>query len=111
MTMCDNHPGIQQWASESIRIPYRNLFTGKNTIYIPDFFILYEDANGKKHAEVIEVKPKKEMMMEHARSERDKLAVALNTMKWDAARAFCKSQGMTFRVVTEENMYFQGTKR
>ena len=39
MQFCDNNDNILQWASESISIPYRNPLTGKNTIYIPDFFI------------------------------------------------------------------------
>jgi hypothetical protein len=31
--------------------------TGKYTIYVPDFFVVYKDKTGKKHAEVVEVKP------------------------------------------------------
>ena len=57
MQFCDNNPAILQWASESINVPYRNPFTGKNTIYVPDFLITYQDANGSQHAEVVEVKP------------------------------------------------------
>jgi methionine-S-sulfoxide reductase len=55
MQFCDNNPAILQWASESINIPYRNPFTNKSTIYVPDFLIIYEDKSGKKHAEVIEI--------------------------------------------------------
>ena len=46
MRFCDESPSIQKWASESIRIPYRHPFTGKFTIYVPDFFIAYADKNG-----------------------------------------------------------------
>ena len=28
MKMLDEHQGVQNWASESIKIPYRNPFTG-----------------------------------------------------------------------------------
>ena len=66
MTMCDNNPSILQWASEAIHINYKNPFTGKNTIYVPDFFMVYIDAKGKQHAEVIEVKPLKETTLEAA---------------------------------------------
>ena len=38
MNKCDTHPNIKQWASESIKIPYRNPLTKKHTYYIPDFF-------------------------------------------------------------------------
>jgi len=109
-TFCDNNPAVLQWASEPFMIPYRNPLTGKNTIYVPDFMMVYIDKNEQKHAEVIEVKPLKETNFESAKSVRDKAAVALNMAKWAAARAFCRSHGMVFRIVTEHDIY-QGTKR
>jgi len=103
--MCDNNPAIVQWASEPFMIPYRNPFTGKKTIYVPDFLIIYLDSKQKKHAEVIEVKPKKETAMQFAKSKRDKAAVALNMAKWQAARAWCKSQSLVFRIITEHDIF------
>ena len=50
MRFCDNNPSVTQWASESIQIPYRHPLTGKYTIYVPDFFIVYNDKNGKKYS-------------------------------------------------------------
>ena len=35
MRLCDEHPNVYKWASESIRIPYRHPLTGKYTIYVP----------------------------------------------------------------------------
>ena len=64
MNFCDNNPNVHQWASEAIHINYRNPFTGKNTIYVPDFLIVYVDQNGNKHGEVIEIKPLKETTMQ-----------------------------------------------
>lgn len=110
MMFCDNNPAVVQWASEPFMIPYKNPLTGKNTIYIPDFLIVYVDKNQQKHAEVIEVKPLKETTFESAKSVRDKAAVALNLSKWEAAKAFCKSYGLKFRVVTEHDIY-QGARR
>lgn len=110
MTFCDNNPAILQWASEPFMIPYRNPLSGKNTIYIPDFMMVYIDAQQQKHAEVIEIKPLKETTLETAKSVRDKAAVILNMAKWTAARAFCQAHGMKFRIVTEHDI-FQGTKR
>jgi hypothetical protein len=63
---CDNNPSVLQWASESIQIPYFNPIKGRATIYIPDFFIVYVDKDGRNHAELIEIKPQKETTMEHA---------------------------------------------
>lgn len=105
MVMFDSNPNITGWASESLKIPYQNPFTGKYTVYIPDFVVTYTDADGKKHAEIIEVKPSKETFLEQAKSQRAKAAVALNSFKWAAAQSFAKSHGMTFRVLTESNIF------
>jgi hypothetical protein len=111
MQFCDNNPSVLQWASEAIHIPYRNPFTNKQTIYVPDFLIIYVDKNGAKHGEVIEVKPSTETTMESARSVRDRAYVALNHAKWQAAAAWCKNQGLKFRVVTENEIFHQGKRR
>ena len=111
MQFCDNNPSVIQWASEAVHIPYRNPFTNKNTIYVPDFLIVYEDKSGQKRAEVIEVKPSKEVSMEGAKSLRDQAFVALNAAKWEAARAWCRNQGLTFRIVTEDMIFHQGKAR
>ena len=110
MRFCDNNPAVLQWASEAIHVNYKNPFTGKNTIYVPDFLIVYQDKNGKQHGEVIEIKPSNETIMESARSARDKAAVALNMAKWTAAQKFCAAQGLRFRVVNEQDI-FAGTKK
>ena len=47
MRFCDNNPNILKWASESVHINYKNPFTGKQTIYVPDFLIYYIVRNGK----------------------------------------------------------------
>lgn len=111
MLFCDNNPNIIQWASEPFMVPYRNPFTGKNTIYVPDFMMVYVDKDQQKHAEVVEVKPSKEISMENARSTRDRAAVALNMAKWQAAQEFCKQYGMRFRVVTESDIYHNTARR
>lgn len=108
---CDNNPAVIQWASEPFMIPYRNPLTGKNTIYVPDFMMIYMDKNQKKHAEVVEVKPLKETSMESAKSVRDKAAVALNIAKWTAAKAFCEAHGLLFRIVTEHDIYHGSRRR
>lgn len=110
MQFCDQNPNVLQWASEAVHINYRNPLTGKNTIYVPDFLITYGDASGKQHAEVVEVKPKKETTLEGAKNIRDQAAAILNMAKWEAARQWCKAHGLTFRVVTEDMIFHQGKK-
>jgi hypothetical protein len=48
MMFCDNNPAVEHWASESVKIPYRDPLTGKNTVYVPDFLIVYLDRNQKQ---------------------------------------------------------------
>lgn len=107
MTFLDSHPSVIQWASESIRIPYRNPLTGKNSQYVPDFLVLYKDKNGNQRAELVEVKPKKEAMLENAKSKRDKAFLMVNQAKWAAAMAYCKKNGLTFRLITEDDLFKQ----
>jgi hypothetical protein len=112
MKFCDEHPSVTQWASEAIRIPYRNPFTGKQTIYVPDFFIAYADRDGKQRVELIEVKPSNQALKERTgRSKHNQAHWVLNQAKWEAARAWCKQKNIFFRIVTEADLYHQGRKR
>ena len=110
MRFCDSNDNILQWASESISIPYRHPVTGKNTIYIPDFLITYRTKDNQMKAEVIEIKPKKQIVLESKASARDRTIVAINYAKWDAATKWCRRQGLTFRVVTEDDIFRNGSK-
>jgi len=112
MRLCDEHPNVARWASESIKLPYRHPFTGKYTIYVPDFFIVYVDRNGKKHAELIEVKPAAQTTMEKAgRSYKKQQQVIINNAKWEAANAYARQNRIVFRVVSEEQLFHQGNRK
>ena len=111
MKFCDEHPSVTQWASEAIRIPYRNPLTGKMTIYVPDFFMAYVDATGKQHVELIEVKPANQTSLKEAgRSRHNQLHSVVNAAKWEAANAYCKQNKIKFRIVTEHDI-FHGSRR
>ncbi len=109
-SFCDNNPAVINWASEAIQIPYFNPVSGKQTIYVPDFLIVYTDAKQNKHTELIEIKPSKEATMETAKSYRDKLMVAVNMAKWAAADSWARANNIRFRVVTEYDI-FKNVKR
>jgi len=112
MQFCDSNNAVMKWASEAISIPYRNPLTGKMSMYIPDFFVLYENKYGKQIAEIVEIKPKKQSLIESkVASARDRMAVAVNHAKWAAAMAYCKQAGLTFRVVTEDDIFRNGTRK
>ena len=102
--MCDNHPAILGWGSETHRIPYKNPLTGKQTVYVPDLLIVYKDRNGKNHAEIVEIKPASQTLGE-ARTQQQKAAAIVNHAKWEAASAWAKSYGMSFRVITENQIF------
>ena len=110
MTFCDNHPAVIHWASESIQIPYFNPFKQKNTIYVPDFFVMYKDKDGKERAEIVEIKPSGEVMETVGKSVRNQAMAALNACKWDAARKWCANNGLQFRIVTENDMFHNPKK-
>lgn len=111
MRFCDSNDKIVNWASEAISIPYRNPFTGKQTVYIPDFFIVYQDRTGRVVSEVVEIKPKSQtMIQEKVTSARDRMAVALNHAKWQAAQAYCQRIGVTFRVINEDQIFYNGRR-
>jgi hypothetical protein len=110
MRFCDTNDNILQWASESINIPYRNPITGKQSIYVPDFLITYRDKNNQVKAEMIEIKPKKQSVLESKQSARDRAVVAVNYAKWAEAQKWCKRNGITFRVVTEDDIFKNGKK-
>ena len=111
MRFCDTNDHVLQWASEAIQIPYRHPLTGKQTIYVPDFLITYRTRNNMVRAEVIEIKPKNQSVIESKMNSRDRAVVAINYAKWAAATAWCKTQGLTFRVLTENDIFHQGSKR
>lgn len=112
MKMFDEHPAIEKWASEAVKIPYKNPFTGKYTIYVPDFLVVYHDTKGMQHVELIEVKPANQTIKEKVgRSKSNQAHWMLNQVKWEAAKAYCKPRGITFRVINETDIYHTGSRR
>jgi len=105
---CDQNANVLEWASEAIVIKYRHPMTGKVSNYIPDVFMRYRTKNNKVCTELIEIKPKKQSVIEGRMSEKQKITVGINMAKWEAARAWCKKAGIVFRVVTEEQMFHNG---
>ena len=106
MRFCDNNPSVMQWAAESIQIPYRNPLTGKNTIYVPDFFLVYQDKTGKRIGELIEVKPNNQAKFESVgKNKQNQAAYIVNRAKWEAANKWAKGKGIRFRVITESDIF------
>lgn len=109
--MFDTNPAILYWSSESIAIEYVNpiksALNNRRVVskYYPDFLVVYVDKFGKQHTEIVEVKPFNQTLMEAARGKKQKLDVLLNHAKWAAARAFAKRSGISFRIITERDIF------
>ena len=111
MRFCDQHDSVVKWASESIRIPYKHPLSGKQTHYVPDFLVQYQDKTGKLVTELVEIKPKKQSIIESKNANRaTRETVAINHAKWDQAMRWCKANGIKFRVVTEEDIFRRGAR-
>jgi hypothetical protein len=111
MMFLDSNENVLQWASESISIPYRNPLTGKSSIYVPDFLVTYRGPNNTTKAELIEIKPKKQSLVESKMNANERAIVAVNYAKWDSATKWAKKNGLTFRVINEDQIYHQGNKK
>jgi hypothetical protein len=106
MKFCDTNPSVQKWASEAISIPYRDPLTGRQTIYVPDFFIQYVDKNMKTHVELIEIKPASQTILERVgKNKYNQAQYVKNQAKWGAATLWCKQQGIKFRIVNENDLF------
>ena len=112
MKLGNENTNVDKRASETIKIPYRHPLTGKYTVYVPDFFIVYVDKNGRKNAELIEVKPLSQTRMEMAgKSMGKKKQVIINQAKWEAANAYARQNKIRFRVVSEDQLFHNGTRK
>jgi len=111
MMFLDSNENVLQWASESISIPYRNPLTGKSSMYVPDFLVTYRGPNNTTKAELIEIKPKKQSLVESKMNANERAIVAVNYAKWDSATKWAKRNGLTFRVINEDQIYHQGNKK
>ena len=108
MKFCDTNDHVLQWSSESIAIPYRHPITGKVAQYIPDFLITYRNRDNTMRAELIEIKPKSQSVIESKMNSRDRAVVAINYSKWDSATKWARKNGLSFRVITENDMFHNG---
>ena len=115
MTYCDNHPQIVEWASEEIFIPYLSPKTRKFQRYFPDFLIKVMDKETRKIRTImIEIKPFNQTQPPSEMSGKRKkpknrlltetMTYAINTAKWNAARAWCKKRNIEFKIMTEKDL-------
>lgn len=108
---CDINEHIKQWASEPVKIPYRDPLTNKQTVYVPDFLISYVDKDQTTHTELVEIKPANQTLKERVgKNPYNQAQYVKNRAKWEAASKWCSERGISFRVLNENDI-FTNTKR
>jgi hypothetical protein len=107
----DNNPNIIEWASEEVAVPYLSSLDGKIHKYYPDYLVKYKDKNGNIVTEMWEVKPKNQIQPPKRKGKRKKTQIyeqttyVKNTDKWKHAQHWCKQHGITFRLLSEDQIF------
>jgi len=85
MTWLDSNGDVLTWRHEPFTIDYvSNIRSGKTRKYHPDFIVQYSD-----RTELVEIKPSR------------KVGQKLVQKKSAAAEDWCRSHGVSFRIITE----------
>jgi len=113
MRMLDTNINVINWASEELFIKYRH--RRKVHKYYPDFIVKIRDNNSELKSYLIEVKPykftnKPNPLKENATDKqiaRYRLELEQyekNMSKWKAAMEYCKTRGIEFLILTEDEI-------
>ena len=111
MKFLDGNPGVLEYGSEEIIIPYISPLDGKMHRYFVDFYVKLRDSSGKIQTYIIEVKPyvqtqppvqKKKVTAGYLK---ECQTFAVNQAKWKAAEKFAQINGIQFKVMTEKELF------
>lgn len=106
---CDENDNIIKWCFEEIVIPYINPIDQKIHNYFPDFVIQFKDKNQIK-SWMVEVKPKKQTFLKENASKKEKITWIINNAKWKAAKSYCDKNNIEFKIMTEKEIFNNGSK-
>lgn len=99
MVWLENSHRVLKWGSECICIPY--LFVdGKMHRYYPDYYVEFVD--GTKM--LVEIKPTNQTTAPTNENSWAQKEWARNSCKWRAAKEYCESKGMVFKILTERTI-------
>lgn len=111
MVHLDDNPGVIEWSSEEIVIPYLSPIDNKIHRYFPDFFARVKNKNGLIEAIIIEVKPLSQSIAPKVvkrvtrRAIKEVITYGINEAKWKAATKYCKDRNWKFQVLTEKDIF------
>jgi hypothetical protein len=112
MSYCDLNPNVLKYSSEEVVIPYKSPLDGKVHRYFVDFYVRMRDKDGEIRDYLIEIKPKRFLVPPKKTAKKSTKTYAnemsefvKNQAKWEAAKKFCNSKQLTFKILTEENLF------
>lgn len=110
MSYLDSNPGVIEWASEELFIPYKSPIDGKIHRYFPDFWIKKTNRSGKQDVIVVEIKPLRQTKPPEKQNKITKGYLyevqewGKNSCKWKAAKEYCEDRGWNFEIITEKEL-------
>lgn len=114
MVYCDNTPGVLEWSSEEVVVPYKSPVDNRWHRYFVDFWMKYRDKNGNIRTVLIEIKPhvqtqppkrKETSTGKPTRRFITEVATyAVNQAKWKAAQEYCLDRKWEFRIITDKEL-------
>lgn len=112
MCFFDKHPSVISWAVEPFPISYFNPTKGKVCRYYPDFIVSFKCSDGTIKTELIEIKPYRQTIppkpsqgKKHSTLLIEAKLWAMNVAKWEAAKKYCISREISFRILTEKDLF------
>lgn len=108
----DYNHSVEWWASESTVIPYRSKLDNRWHRYYIDFTVKF--TNGK--IVLFEIKPKEQTIAPKQPKRRTKRFLTevkmytQNVSKWEAARAYAQARGVSFQILTQQELKKLGLK-
>lgn len=105
----DKNENIIKWSSEELKIPYYSTIDHQVHNYYPDF-VFEAKKDDQVQTFIIEIKPKKQTIKPKPRKNKkaylnEYITYETNNCKWNAATEFCKKNGWTFKILTEEDIF------
>jgi hypothetical protein len=102
----DNNSSVLKWGSEIIKINYFDTSSNKKRIYFIDLYAEFINKNNTITKAIIEIKPSKQTQPPKPGRGYDRRSKEYmkNISKWNAAKAFAKSNGLEFIILTEEQL-------
>lgn len=112
-------PSVVGYGSEELIVPYVSPLDGRVHRYFIDFVVLIRQPDGSVRKFAVEIKPYAQTQPPRVSSKRTVLTESLkkkldtysvNQAKWEAAKAFCSKNNMSFIVLTERQL-LKGKKK